>query len=76
MIETIRNAWKVPELRRKLIYVAFILVIFRLGNNIPVPFIDTTGLESYFTAASNNILGLMNVMSGGSYSRATMLALS
>ncbi len=76
MIETIRNAWKVPELRRKLIYVAFILVIFRLGNNIPVPFIDTTGLASYFTAASNNILGLMNVMSGGSYSRATMLALS
>lgn len=76
MIETIRNAWKVPELRRKLIYVAFILVIFRLGNNIPVPFIDTTGLESYFTAASNNILGLMNVMSGGSYSRATMFALS
>ncbi|MCD8190222.1 MAG: preprotein translocase subunit SecY [Clostridiales bacterium] len=76
MIETIRNAWKVPELRRKLIYVAFILVIFRLGNNIPVPFIDTDGLSSYFTAASNNILGLMNVMSGGSYSRATMLALS
>ncbi|MCD8147913.1 MAG: preprotein translocase subunit SecY [Clostridiales bacterium] len=76
MIETIRNAWKIPELRRKLIYVAFILVIFRLGNNIPVPFIDTDGLSSYFAAASNNILGLMNVMSGGSYSRATMLALS
>ncbi len=76
MIETIRNAWKVPELRKKLVYVAFILLIFRLGNNIPVPFIDTESLQTYFDAASNNILGLMNVMSGGSYGRATMLALS
>ncbi len=76
MIETIRNAWKIPELRRKLVYVAFILLIFRLGNNIPVPFIDTASLKSYFNAASSNILGLMNVMSGGSYGSATMLALS
>ena len=76
MIETIRNAWKVPELRKKLLYVAFILVIFRLGNNIPVPFINTTALQAYFNAASTSILGLMNVMSGGSFGTATMLALS
>ena len=76
MIETIRNAWKVPELKRKLLYVVFILVVFRLGNNIPVPFINTIELQNYFDAASSNILGLMNVMSGGSYGRATMLALS
>lgn len=76
MIETIRNAWKVPELRKKLVYVAFILLIFRLGNNVPVPFIDTASLKSYFDASSSNILGLMNVMSGGSYGTATMLALS
>lgn len=76
MIDTIRNAWKVPELKRKLLYVVFILVVFRLGNNIPVPFINTTELQNYFDAASSNILGLMNVMSGGSYGRATMLALS
>ena len=67
MIETIRKAWKVPELRKKLLYVAFILVIFRLGNNIPVPFINTTALQAYFNAASTSILGLMNVMSGGSF---------
>ena len=76
MIETIRKAWKVPELRKKLLYVAFILVIFRLGNNIPVPFINTTALQAYFNAASTSILGLMNVMSGGSFGTATMLALS
>ena len=76
MIETIRKAWKVPELRKKLLFVAFILIIFRLGNNIPVPFIDTTALQGYFNAASSSILGLMNVMSGGSFGQATMLALS
>ncbi len=76
MIETIRKAWKVPELRKKLLFVAFILIIFRLGNNIPVPFINTNALQNYFTAASSSILGLMNVMSGGSFGQATMLALS
>ncbi len=76
MIETIRTAWKIPELRKKLLFVAFILLIFRLGNNIPVPFIDTANLQSYFNAQGSNILGLLNVMSGGGYGSATMLALS
>ena len=76
MLETIRKAWKVPELRKKLTFVAMILMVFRLGNNIPVPFIDTNALQGYFNAASSSILGLMNVMSGGSFGHATMLALS
>ncbi len=76
MIETIRTAWKNPALRKKLLFVAFILLIFRLGNNIPVPFIDTANLQSYFNAQGSNILGLLNVMSGGGYGSATMLALS
>ena len=76
MLETIRKAWKVPELRKKLTFVAMILMVFRLGNNIPVPFIDTNALQGYFNAASSSILGLMNVMSGGSVGHATMLALS
>ncbi|MCD8384521.1 MAG: preprotein translocase subunit SecY [Clostridiales bacterium] len=76
MIETIRNAWKIQELRQKLLFTAFILLIFRLGSAIPVPFIDTAGLQSYFDAASSNILALMNVMSGGSYSSGTVFALS
>ena len=76
MIETSRNAWKIQELRQKLIFVAFILLIFRLGNAIPVPFIDTGALQSYFNAASSNILGLMNVMSGGAFGQGTMFALS
>ncbi|MBR1779979.1 MAG: preprotein translocase subunit SecY [Oscillospiraceae bacterium] len=75
MLETIRNAWKIPELRKKLLMTAFIVLIFRLGNNIPVPYVDTELLSAYFTSASATILGMMNVMSGGAFGRATMLAL-
>ncbi len=75
MLDTIRNAWKIPELRRKLMMTAFIILIFRLGNNIPVPYVDTDTLATYFASASSTILGMMNVMSGGSFGRATMLAL-
>ncbi len=76
MLETIRNAWKIQELRQRLLFVAFILLIFRLGNAIPVPFINTDALQSYFDAASSNILGLMNVMSGGAFGQGTLFALS
>lgn len=75
MLETIRNAWKIPELRKKLMMTVFIILIFRLGNSIPVPFIDTTMLRAYFDSASATILGMMNVMSGGAFGAATLLAL-
>ncbi len=75
MLETIRNAWKIPELKKKLMMTAFIVLIFRLGNNIPVPYVDTDLLGTYFANASSTILGMMNVMSGGAFGSATMLAL-
>ena len=75
MIETIRNAWKIPELRKKILFTAFILLIFRLGNAVPVPYINTTLLDAYFTSASNTIFGLMNAMSGGAFGAATVFAL-
>ena len=75
MLETIRNAWKVPELKKKLLMTALIILIFRLGNNIPVPFVNTELLGAYFTSASSTILGMMNVMSGGAFGAATVLAL-
>ena len=75
MLETIRNAWKIPELRKKLMMTAFIILIFRLGNNIPVPYVDTALLSTYFASSSATILGMMNVMSGGAFGRATLLAL-
>ena len=76
MIQTIRNAWKVQELRNKLLFTAFALLIFRLGCAIPVPFINGELLSEYMAAQSATIFGLLNVMSGDAFSQATLFALS
>ena len=76
MIETLKNAWKIPELRKKIIFTLFILLIYRVGNVIPVPYIDVTTLASYFDSVlSTTILGLYNAMSGSAFSQATVFAL-
>ena len=76
MIETLRNAWKIPELRKKIIFTLFILLIYRVGNVIPVPYIDTLTLASYFDSVlSSTIFGLYNAMSGSAFSQATVFAL-
>ena len=77
MLDTLKNAWKIPELRKKIIFTLFILLIYRAGNVIPVPFIDTATLTNYFDSVlSSTILGLYNAMSGSAFSRATIFALS
>ena len=75
MIQTIRNAWKVQELRNKILFTLFALLIFRLGSAIPVPFINTTLLQSQMDIQSS-IFGLLNVMSGDAFAQATVFALS
>ena len=76
MLQTLRNAWKIPELRKKLIFTLFILLIYRVGNVIPVPYIETQTLADYFNSQlSNTILGLYNAMSGSAFSQATVFAL-
>lgn len=76
MLQTLRNAWKIPELRKKIIFTLFILLIYRVGNVIPVPYVDVTTLASYFESVlSGTILGLYNAMSGSAFSRATVFAL-
>ena len=76
MIETIRNAWKVPELKKKLMFTVFALLIFRLGSAIPVPYINTDGLREFLQGQSGTILSLMNAMSGSAFAMATVFALS
>ena len=77
MFTTLRNAWGIPELRKKLIFTVFIMLLYRIGNVIPVPYIDVDTLTRYFDATlSDTILGLYNAMSGSSFSQATVLALS
>ncbi len=76
MLETIRNAWKIDELRKKILFTLFIILLYRLGNAIPVPYININALTEYFKQLENTVFGLFNVMSGGAFSNATIFALS
>ena len=76
MLKTLRNAWKIEELRKKILFTLFILLLYRIGNAIPVPGINVAELSNYFKSLQNTVLGLVNVMSGSSFSQATIFALS
>ena len=78
MIETFRNAWKVPELRRKLLFTFFIIIIYRIGGAVPVPYLDSAALETWFEGSKNSgdFFSYLNVLSGGNFSKATLMALS
>ena len=76
MFRTIRNAWKVEEIKRKILFTLFIILLYRIGNAVPVPYVNTTLLGEYFSTLQNTVLGLYNVMSGSAFSHATIFALS
>jgi preprotein translocase subunit SecY len=75
VIQTIRRAWGIPELRKKIIFTALILLIFRIGNAIPAPYVNAKALSDTIDAMSTTVLGLYNVMSGGAFANATIFAL-
>ena len=75
MIQTIRKAWGIPELRKKIIFTLLILLIFRIGNAITVPYVNTAALKAQLDMMGATILGLYNVMSGGAFATATVFAL-
>ena len=76
MIATLRNAWRVDEIRKKLLFMLFMILLYRLGNAVTVPYVNTAMLSEYFTSLNNTILGLMNTMSGSALERASIFALS
>ena len=76
MIQTIKNAWRVEDLRKKILFTLFIILLYRLGNAIPVPYVNVEYLQMYFAQLQNTVLGLLDVMSGGAFSNATIFALS
>ena len=76
MIQTIRKAWGIPELRKKIVFTLLILLIFRLGNAIMVPYINRDALALQMQVWGTGLLGLYNVMSGGAFATATVFALS
>ena len=75
MIQTVRKAWGIPELRKKITFTLLILLIYRIGSAIPVPFIDSRMLEATFESMGSTFLGLLNMMTGGALSMATLFAL-
>ena len=74
MLQILRNAWKIIDLRKKLLYTLLIVFIFRLGSAIPVPFLDMTHLAEFAKSlnADGNLLGFMNMLTGDSFSKATL----
>ena len=78
MFKTIANAWKIPDLRRKMLFTIFIVVVFRIGSVIPVPFLDVTALKSLTEGwrDSSNMLSYYDAFSGGAFSNATLFAMS
>ena len=79
MIQTFRNAWKIADIRKKLLFTLFIVLIYRIGANLYVPFVDTDQLlfvKTYQNAMSAGIFQLVNMFSGGAFEQATLFALS
>ncbi len=78
MLETIRNAWKTQELRKKILYTLFIIVIFRIGSVIPAPFLDASVIAEWMgtNATNGNFLNYLDTLTGGALSKATIFSLS
>ncbi|KZL93193.1 preprotein translocase subunit SecY [Clostridium magnum] len=73
MLSTLRNAWKVPDLRKRLLFTLFMVAIFRMGNFIPVPGIDTAKLTNL--TQSGSLFGFYDLISGGAFSRFSIFAM-
>ncbi len=77
MLQTLKNAWKIPELKQKLLFVVLIVVLYRFGSQVPVPFIDSAVLSNFMaTSAAGSLFAYLNILSGEAFSRATLFALS
>ena len=75
MIQTFKQAWKIPEMRKKLLFTLMILVIFRLGSNVPVPGINRAMIKAMFDASNAGLFGLFDLFSGGAFGNFTIFAL-
>lgn len=76
MFKTLRNAWAIPELRRKMLFTLFIVFLYRVGAAIPIPFIDYQTMQATANLFSTGVFSYLNILSGQAFSQATLLALS
>src|SRR5213596_590728 len=75
VLSWLANAWRVPDLRKRILFTFFILALYRLGSWIPAPGVDSQTINDYFNGRGGTILGLLNVFSGGALSRFALFAL-
>lgn len=76
MFQTLRNAWKIADLRHKILYTLFIILIFRIGSVITVPFVDPEVLQQATSANTGTMMDYLTLLSGGGFSNASIFALS
>lgn len=76
MLSTLRNAWKIPDLRKKILFTLLMLAFFRFGAAIPVPGIDRQYIADLFTKQAGGVLDFLNLMSGGAFKQFTIFALN
>ena len=77
MLQTLRNAWKIPDLRKRILYTILLLVVFRFGSVIPVPWVDVNALQGWLASGQGSTLfDLLDTFSGGAFSQATIFAMS
>ncbi len=76
MFRIFTNAWKVPDLRKKILFTLMIIVLYRLGSAVPVPYINGTELAVRMQEASSSLFGYFNMLSGYAFSQGTIFALS
>ena len=76
MFETLKNAWKIPDLRKRMLFTLLMIVVYRLGAVIPVPGIDRAVVENMFAGTAGGLLDFFNMMSGGAFKDFTIFALN
>ena len=76
MLETIRNAWKIPEIRKKIIFTLFIILVFRVGSVIPVPFVDPSIIKEMSTSGTNDFFSYLSILTGGGLQYGAIFAMS
>lgn len=75
MFNTLKNAWKIPDLRKKILFTLFIIIVFRFGSVVPVPFLDASALGTLMDSANETALGYVNMLTGGAFANATLFAM-
>lgn len=75
MLQTLRNAWKIPDLRRRMLFTLMMLIVFRFGAHIPVPYLSTEAMQAFLGNGGTDLFSLFDVFTGGAFSNATVMAM-